>query len=86
VTHVGVHPTAAPKGTPRLDHARGSILGEEQLRAGHLHQARDRASDCAACSHADAIRELERCAGTQFDPDVVAPLIEVLSARFGWRQ
>jgi diguanylate cyclase (GGDEF)-like protein len=34
----------------------------------------------AACSHADAIRELERCAGTQFEPAVVAPLVELLSA------
>jgi diguanylate cyclase (GGDEF)-like protein len=33
----------------------------------------------AACSDADAIRELERCTGTQFEPDVVVPLIELLS-------
>jgi diguanylate cyclase (GGDEF)-like protein/putative nucleotidyltransferase with HDIG domain len=34
-----------------------------------------------ACSHAEAIRELERCAGTQFEPEVVAPLVELLSGR-----
>jgi diguanylate cyclase (GGDEF)-like protein len=34
----------------------------------------------AACSDADAFRELERCAGTQFDPTLVAPLIAMLSA------
>jgi putative nucleotidyltransferase with HDIG domain len=34
----------------------------------------------AARSQADAIRELERCAGSQLDPDVVAALIELLSA------
>jgi diguanylate cyclase (GGDEF)-like protein/putative nucleotidyltransferase with HDIG domain len=34
----------------------------------------------SACSEADAIRELERCSGTQFEPDVVGPLIELLSA------
>jgi diguanylate cyclase (GGDEF)-like protein len=34
----------------------------------------------AALSHAEAVRELERCAGSQFDPDVVAALVELLEA------
>jgi diguanylate cyclase (GGDEF)-like protein len=34
----------------------------------------------AALSQADAISELERCAGTQFDPAIIAPLIELLCA------
>jgi diguanylate cyclase (GGDEF)-like protein len=34
----------------------------------------------AACSHAEAIRELDRCAGTQFDPEIVAALVELLPA------
>jgi diguanylate cyclase (GGDEF)-like protein len=35
---------------------------------------------CAAFSHAEAVRELERCAGSQFDPDVVVALVELLEA------
>jgi diguanylate cyclase (GGDEF)-like protein len=34
----------------------------------------------AAGSHAEAIRELERCAGTQFEPEVVGALVELLAA------
>jgi HD-GYP domain-containing protein (c-di-GMP phosphodiesterase class II) len=30
-------------------------------------------------SKAETIRELRRCSGTQFEPDVVAPLVELLS-------
>jgi HD-GYP domain-containing protein (c-di-GMP phosphodiesterase class II) len=33
-----------------------------------------------ALSVADAVAELERCAGTQFDPAVVAALVAVVSA------
>jgi HD-GYP domain-containing protein (c-di-GMP phosphodiesterase class II) len=32
-------------------------------------------------SHERAISELERCAGTQFDPEVVAALLEELGER-----
>jgi HD-GYP domain-containing protein (c-di-GMP phosphodiesterase class II) len=32
----------------------------------------------AALPHQTAVAELRRCAGTQFDPDVVAALIEVV--------
>jgi len=32
-------------------------------------------------SHDRAISELERCAGTQFDPEVVAALLEELGAQ-----
>jgi HD-GYP domain-containing protein (c-di-GMP phosphodiesterase class II) len=36
-------------------------------------------------SHERAIGELERCAGTQFDPDVVAALLEELEEPEGAR-
>jgi HD-GYP domain-containing protein (c-di-GMP phosphodiesterase class II) len=34
----------------------------------------------AAMSHADAVAELERCAGTQFDPNLVSKMLDVLAA------
>ena len=34
----------------------------------------------AALAHEAAIAELHECAGSQFDPDVVATLIDVLSS------
>ena len=34
-----------------------------------------------AVSHAKALAELERCAGTQFDPDLVAVFVEQLEQR-----
>jgi HD-GYP domain-containing protein (c-di-GMP phosphodiesterase class II) len=36
-------------------------------------------------SHERAISELERCAGTQFDPDVVAALLDELGEADGAR-
>jgi len=35
----------------------------------------------AALSHAEAIAEMRRCAGTQFDPAVVAALVKVAGDR-----
>jgi HD-GYP domain-containing protein (c-di-GMP phosphodiesterase class II) len=32
----------------------------------------------AALSHADALAELRRCAGTQFDPAVVRAFVEIV--------
>ena len=34
-----------------------------------------------ALSHAEALAEVERCSGTQFDPDVVAAFLAVIGAR-----
>jgi HD-GYP domain-containing protein (c-di-GMP phosphodiesterase class II) len=65
--------------------ARGDIpLGSRIIMAADTYHAitSDRPYR-AARSHSDAVEELTRCAGTQFDPDVTAALIGHL---YGQRQ
>jgi diguanylate cyclase (GGDEF)-like protein len=49
--------------------------------ADAFHAMRSSRPYAPAVGHADAIAELERCAGTQFDPTVVAAFVAVADAR-----